>query len=406
MGRKRAYRSMESRFWMSRREVLRMSGALAGAGLVLGTPDLWAQQTQTQTAPVRPKTNIEDALKAPRRRLSLPGLYPGKVVQVRDAKAMKDDVPDPKVVKAMFRSGLEKLTGKSCKDSFDLFFAKDDVVGIKVNPAGGLVQSSRPEVVLAIVDWLTENGIPKKNIIVWDRFGYSLKDAGLTEESLPGVVLEGLQTMDEEAAEGKTQDNSRWLTPEGKHISLPNFDQDVYYWADVEGPTDMPYLNQHVVNGKYSYFGKLVTQRLTKIINVPVFKNTGNGISIATKNLGYGAICNTGRLHKPIFFDVCTEVLAFPCLRDKVVLNVTDGLRGQYDGGPMPAPQFTYTYNTLFLATDPFASDMHCHKLLVQKRKEMKVKVNEHPMFTEYLRYAERLGLGVVDAARMQVVRV
>ena len=27
----------------------------------------------------------------------------------------------------------------------------------------------------------------------------------------------------------------------------------------------------------------------TKIINVPVLKNTGNGISMATKNLGYGA---------------------------------------------------------------------------------------------------------------------
>jgi len=36
---------------------------------------------------------------------------------------------------------------------------------------------------------------------------------------------------------------------------------------------------------------------------------------------------------------------------------------------------------------------MLCHQVLVEKRKAMGVSVNEHPRFTEYLRYAERLGL-------------
>ncbi len=102
-----------------------------------------------------------------------------------------------------------------------------------------------------------------------------------------------------------------------------------------------------------------------------MFKNTGNGISMATKNLGYGAVCNTSRLHKPLFFDVCTEVLAFPVMRDKLVLNITDGLRAQYDGGPGPLAQATWFMNTLFFASDPFALDMTCHNLLLQKRKEM-----------------------------------
>jgi hypothetical protein len=44
---------------------------------------------------------------------------------------------------------------------------------------------------------------------------------------------------------------------------------------------------------------------------------------------------------------------------------------------------------------------MTCHNLIVQKRKEMKVNVNEHPMYTEYLRYAQRLGLGIADPARI-----
>ncbi|MCK7468572.1 MAG: hypothetical protein MZU91_11030 [Desulfosudis oleivorans] len=112
-----------------------------------------------------------------------------------------------------------------------------------------------------------------------------------------------------------------------RHVSEPNFDQEVFYWADVEGPKDLPYLNQHVFNGKHSYFGKLLTKKLTKIINLPVFKNTGNAISMATKNIGYGAVCNTNRLHQPLFLDVCVEVPAFWPVRDKMVLNVTDGLR-------------------------------------------------------------------------------
>jgi hypothetical protein len=280
------------------------------------------------------------------------------------------------------------------------------VIGIKVNPVGAGLISTRLEVVDAVIAWLVLGGIQRKNIIIWDRFDYMLRDAGFTPTRYPGIGIEGLQTMDEAAVEGKTQDNSRWLDTAGRHVSEKNFDPDVFYFADVEAPKDNAYLNQHVFNGKYSYFGKLLTRRLTKIINIPVFKNTGNGISMATKNIGYGAICNTNRLHKPLFFDVCTEVLAFPVIRDKLVLNVTDGLRAQYDGGPEPVARFAFPFQRLFMATDPFALDMTCHRLLVQKRKEMNVRVNEHPRYSEYLLYGQKLGLGIADPEKINHVRV
>ena len=301
---------------------------------------------------------------------------------------------------------VSHLTGKNLKQSFQLFFKQDDIVGIKVNPVGAGLISTRLEVVDAIINWLLQNGMKKKNIIIWDRFDYMLTNAGFTAARYPGIGIEAMQTMDEAAAEGRTNDNSHWLDKDGKHVSVKNFDMDVYYWVDVEGPKDLPYLNQHVFNGKYSYFGKLLTKRLTKIINVPVFKNTGNGISMATKNIGYGAICNSNRLHRPLYFDVCTEVFAFPVIRDKLVLNVTDGLIGQYDGGPAANAKFIFNYNRLFLATDPFALDMICHQLMVKKRKEKKVKVNEHPRYTEYLRYAERLGLGVANPEKIKHLKV
>jgi hypothetical protein len=405
---KRAYRSMESRSSLDRREFFRIgglaAGAVAGAGLISGRSLLSAQETPP-APPAKPQTNIAEALKAPRTATSLPGLFPGKVVEVHDPKSATGGKIDASAVKDMFRKGISGLTGADPAKSFGLLFTKKDVVGIKVNPVGPGLISTNLEVVDAIIDWLTSGGLPRGNIIIWDRFDYMLKDAGFTPERYPGIGIEGLQTMDEAAAEGKAKDNSRWLKPDGTHVSTANFDKDVYYWADVEAPKDEAYLNQHVFNGKYSYFGNLVTKKLTKIINVPVFKNTGNAVSMATKNIGYGAVCNTNRLHKPLFLDVCVEVPAFPAVRDKMVLNVMDGLKGQYEGGPGPEAKFIYDYGTLFFATDPFALDLVGHTAIVEKRKAMGIQVNEHPKFTEYFRYAEKLGLGVGTLSKIKLIK-
>jgi hypothetical protein len=402
------YQSMKDPNLFNRRDFLKIGGlatAVVGSGLILGNPTAWANNKISSVQDKKPKTNIDDIMKIPRVENSLPGKFPGKVVEVFDNKAVVDDKFDKKVISKMFIKGLTKLTGKNQKESFKMLFTKDDIVGIKVNPVGPNLISTRIETVQAIIDWLASNGMKKNNIIIWDRFDYMLKDAGYTKENFPGVQIMGLQTMDEAAAEGKSQDDSKWLDKDGKHISEGNFDKDVFYFADVDAPKDKPYLNQHVFNEKNSYFGKLLTKTLTKIINVPAFKNTGNGISMATKSIGYGAICNTGRLHKPLFFDVCTEVFAFPAVRDKLVLNVTDALKAQYDGGPDANAKFIYTNNTLFFATDPFALDYTCHHILVKKRKEMQVKVNEHPIYTDYFKYAQKLGLGITDPEKIQHIK-
>lgn len=391
---KQGYQSLEETFRLNRRNFCKLSGIM-GTGLMLGTPALWSRDREKNQDQTRIKTNIDDALKVPKTKHALPGPFPGRVVEVQDPQVTKEDQPDIQRLQKMFEQGLETLTERNLKKSFKLFFEKQDIIGIKVNPVGAPHINTHPEVVQVILDWLLQNGMRKENIIIWDRFDYMLTDAGFTPERFPGIGIEGLQTMDESAAGGESDDNSRWLDRDGNHVSVKNFNQEVYFWADVEGPKDLPYLNQHVFNGKYSYFGKLLTEKLTKIINVPAFKNTGNGVSMATKNMGYGSVCNTNRLHRPLFFDVNVEVMAFPVIRDKLVLNITDAIRGQYDGGPAAATQFIYPLNKLYLATDPFALDLICHHSIMDKRKEMNVKVNEHPRFTEYFRYAEKLGLGI-----------
>ncbi len=398
-----SYTSMDTT--VNRRTFLKI-GSATGSGILLGTPYLWAEEQEKTAKPHRPKTNLDEALAVPKTKHSLPGPFPGKVIHCQDENTLAEGKPNETAIDEMVQRGIMALTGKDMQTSFKLFFDKNDCVGIKVNPVGPGLISTRLEVVDAVINWLESNGLPRNRIVIWDRFDYMLTDAGFTSARYPGIGIAGLQTMDEAAASGEHKDNSAWLDENGNHISADNWDKEVYYWADVEAPQEPAYLNQHVFNNKYSYFGKLLTQKLTKIINIPVFKNTGNGISMASKNLGYGAICNTGRLHRPLFFNVCTEVSAFPVIRDKLVLNITDGLRAQYEGGPGANANFVYDYHSLFFATDPVALDMTCHQLLVEKRKEMNVKVNEHPRFSDYLRFAQQLELGIADPDQIEYAKI
>jgi hypothetical protein len=398
------YMSMKESSRLDRREFVKAIGtcSIAASGLALGVP----AGAQEKAAPLPPvETNIADFMKVPKGKFAIPGPFPGRVVKVTDARSLVNERFDGKVIAEMFQKGLQSLTGKGPKDSFRLFFEPTDIVGLKVNPVGPPLINTRPEVVDAVIDWLVAGGLPRKNIIIWDRFDYMLKDAGFTAARFPGVGIEGLQTMDEQG--------NNWRDKDGKHLSVGNFDQNVFYHAknalwqsDRNQKTEESYLNQHVFNGEYSYFGKLLTQKLTKIVNLAAYKNSGPMISMATKNLGYGSICNTGRLHAQLGLKVNTEVHAAPVIRDKLVLCVTDGLRGQYEGGPDKNAQFVYANHSLYLATDPFALDMTCHNELAAKRKEMGITVNDNPQFTEYLHYAETLGLGIANAEKITVVRV
>jgi len=397
---KRTYTPIDTSTSVNRREFVAAACVVTASGAVLGVPALADTPKPTEV-----ETNLADFMKVPRGPHALPGPFPGRVVQVRNARAVVDDRVDGKVVAGMFESGIRALTGRDLRDSFRMFFRTDDVVGLKVNPVGAPLIATKPEVVDAVIRWLVDNGLPKGNIVIWDRFEGMLKDAAFTAQRFPGVRIEGLQTMDEEG--------TTWRDANGRHVSEGNFDLSWPYLArgivgkGVRGyKDDEYYLNQHVFAGETSYYGKLITQRLTKIVNLAAYKNTGNGISMATKNLGYGAICNTGRLHQPLFFRVCTEVLAAPPIREKLVLNITDGLIAQYEGGPDKDAKFVWPHRTLYFATDPFALDMVCHTQLVAKRKAMGIQVNENPRFTDYLRQAESLGLGVADPAKIKLLTV
>jgi uncharacterized Fe-S center protein len=101
------------------------------------------------------------------------------------------------------------------------------------------------------------------------------------------------------------------------------------------------------------------------------------------------------------------EPVAFPALRDKVVLNVVDGLQACYDGGPGANPKFIYDANLLLFGTDPVAVDAVAHDIIVKERMARGTQqVDARARSAAFLDIAEKLGLGVAARDKIAVSEV
>ncbi len=377
---------------LNRRKFFTIIGAGGAALAVTPVSGLGSGNQQDQG---KPATNINDAGKRPRNSTSLPGKFPGKVILVKHYGAVVNDVPVEAVAYLMLQRSMLELTGlNNIKEAWRMFVNPGEKIGIKVNPVAGSLLSTSHAVVKSVVRQLTESGIDKKDLIIWDRREMELKDTGFTRDNYPGISVRGTELQDEKGS--FTDEN-------GKLYGERNIDKEWYYWADVEGEYDaetMPYM---INGGKFSYFTKIVTQEVDKIINIPILKNAGGSITNAMKNLAFGSVSNTGRLHSKLWNDTCAEVCAFSPLRDKVVLNICDGLRGCFNGGPGANPQFICNYNSLLASSDPVAMDRIGYDIIAEKRIAEGLQKAPSPESLTFLTMATALGLGVSDKSKIDL---
>ena len=376
-----------------RRSFVRVSAAGA-AGVVLAGPLAAAERPKPEAI----GTNVGSVKDVPRTAASMPGRYPGKVVSLDTGKTASVEGVDAAAARRAVETGLLALTGAAdAASAWRRFVGPGDVVGIKVNPIGGALLSTRPEVVDAIVAGLEAAGVKRSDIVIWDRREFQLPDAGFTAERFPGVAIAGTE------AKGP---NGGFYDDEGRLWARENVDREApAYVADVEmsyGRDTLPYM---INEGRESYFTRLVTRRCTKIVNVPVLKNTRDSVSACLKNLSYGSLSNTGRLHK-LWAKSVAEPCAFPCLRDKVVLNILDGLRACYDGGPGADPKFIWDANRMFVGTDPVAVDAAALELIGAERLRRGVVKSVSPRGRESMEIAAALGLGILEGEAYRVTEV
>ncbi len=384
---------------VNRRNFLRLAGA--GAAAAAAVPVASAMGSTTREVPVqqvKPATNINDALKVPRTSGSMPGLFPGRVAVIKNSRSVKENnIMEQEVHDMIARSMLELTEEKKLKKAWRKFVLPGERIGLKVNPVAGKSLSTSHETVRAVIAQLEASGIKRSQLTIWDRREFELTDAGFTEENYPGIKIVGTEQMDKYGL---------YYGKDGKLYGEHMIDRDWYYWADVEGEYDeytMPYM---INGGKYSYFTKIVTQDLDKIINIPILKNAGPTVTLALKNLAFGSVSNTGRLHAKLWNETCAQVCAFSPLRDKVVLNIVDGIKGCFNGGPGANPQFFCDYQTIITGTDPVAVDRIGYDILLAKRIAEGLQKEGNPMALEFMVQAEKIGLGIADRTKIDMREV
>jgi uncharacterized protein (DUF362 family) len=383
----------ESGNGIKRRGFLRAVAATGIAATV--SPFAVASESSVQQPEV--KTNGKDALNYPRNDSSLPGKYPGKVVHVHDEKSVENEVFNQNVINTMIASGMLALTGeKSLKKAWRHFVKPGEIIGLKLNPVAGRPLSTSHEVVRVVLNQLREAGIKESNIVLFDRREFQLHETGFTPEAYPGIKITGTERKDKEGS---------YYDKEGKLYGESMIDKDWVYRANVEMKYDEYTLPFMINEGEESYFSKIVTKEVDKIINIPILKNAGANVTLCLKNLAFGCISNTSRLHARLWNQTVAEVPAFPPIRDKVVLNIVDGIKGCYNGGPGANPQFFTFYKDILIGTDPVAVDRIGYDIVIKKRIEMGIQKVDTGSGIVTLKMANEMGLGEFEMDKINLIK-
>ena len=367
---------------------------MGGAGLLLASHGFGAQSDTA--APALPPIQTH-GLSRKTSPLGMPGLFPGRVVQISNQEAIVRNRVSQPIIREMLQRSMLTLTGEnSLEAAWGRFISPSDIVGIKINPSGAPACCSSPEIVREIVSALGVVGVPARNIIVYDRYAYEI-DVGSYQALVPAEV--------------------RVLGIQEAYSGLSGYDMNIYCQANFFGEWETR-----------SYMAGVVAHEVTKIINVPTMKDhSAAGITGCLKNLAYGTFNNVARSHRqpysftdPLIGVMCTV----EPLRSKAVLHIMDGIRQVWHGGPLTQNQdFIYPAGTLLIGTDPVAIDtIELGAIEAKRRQEGVPSLWEHdpasitPDMGEYFRdprknlfyrrpghveSAGKLGLGISDRSRI-----
>src|SRR6266481_1363880 len=312
---------------MDRRTFVK-SSVMGGAGLLLHG----AISAQSDTsAPALPPIETHGLPQVKPSPLGMPGLFPGRVVEVSNANAIaRNRVAQPEI-KVMIERGMKELTSESSLPAaWARFIGPADVVGIKINPSGAPACCSSPEIIREIVAGVQSVGVPASNIFIYDRYAYEIDVGSYQALVPPGVRVVGIQ----DAFSG-----------------LAGYDMNVYCQANFFGEWETR-----------SYMASIVAHGVTKIINVPTMKDhSASGVTGCLKNLGYGTFNNVHRSHRTPF-SFTDPLIGVMCsvepLRSKAVLHIMDGTRMVWHGGPLTQNQdFIHQAGVMLVGTDPVAMD-------------------------------------------------
>lgn len=374
---------------MHRRAFVRLLAAAPLVGAIQVRPEIPALRVVT---PYRSATTP-----------GMPGPYPGRVVSIRSDTCVDTatGMANNEVVREMMARGMCTLTGASTtREAWRRFFDPSDVVGIKVNCVGHPRVVSAHEIVTEVVRQLTAIKVPLSQIYVYDRFQDQLGQVNYAPHLPAGLHIVAAERANE-------------------YLDSSAYDPAIYLEASL-----------FVEEDTRSNLMRLVSRRLTKIINVANMKDHGaTGVTGCLKNIAYGSFSNVARTHhrgRSHTYSVVGTLAAIEPLRSRTVLQIMDGLRGVWHGGPFArTPRYVFYPRQILFGTDPVAIDRLLLDIIEDKRRAHGARSiwdrspdslrldgrgrDEDPDVNVIIRepghveYASTLGLGVYDRARIRV---
>jgi hypothetical protein len=342
----------------------------------------------------------------------IPGPYPGKVVEVRNPRMIKNDIKNREAIGKSVSRGMKELTGATdATEAWRSFFEPGDVVGVKMNPVGNPLANSSNELMLEVIEGLKAAGVKTKDIVVFERYRNEFTGAKMDKAVPDGIAWTGLGiAYNERQIDIKGDD---FNTGDLAHVT--GYDPDEFMVMQLVGAGLDPKDDRTV----RSHLGLLITRRVSKIVLLPVLKDHGSaGVTGALKNMSHGLVNNVCRSHSTPDTNVCNQfipqVVNHPVIRKKCVLQIMDGIKGVYQGGPGASNRaWVWENNALFFATDPVSMDHIAWRYVDAKRKEKGLppvaavgQMGLDPLNREgfdirqpqHIPLAANLGLGVFDA--------
>ena len=289
----------------------------------------------------------------------------------------------------MMDRGLTNFTGQATvAAAWRSLVSTQDVVGIKVFSTAGMLSGTRPAVVAAVIHGLLDAGVPPQHIIIWDKHEDDLRAAGFFKLGRATRRARGRRrgkpvttrrificpTPPSSAiSSGAIWNSAKKAKASGENPSSPN-------WSAGKSPK--------------SSASRRCSTRMT-----PAFAAIFTAWRWAAWTTRVRFEGDAGRLAVAV-----PEIYALPALGDRVVLNITDALIGQYEGGSRGLLHYSTVLNQLWFSRDPVALDTLAIKELDRERRALDAP--EFKPNLELYANADLLQLGVNDPAKIQVEKL
>ena len=276
-----------------------------------------------------------------------PAPAPSRVVRITDQRIIPVRIVQRSLLKDHLGEGLRRLTEtKTVADAWHDILVPDDVILIKFNQSGRRQIGTSPALAAELVESLVGSGWAPERIML-------------------------LEVGESPSRPRKTKaPDHRW---QGSVVDFGTC-------------------------GKDSFLAAL--DQATAVINVPFLKTHHLAtMTCCLKNLSHGLIRHPARFHSNGCDPAIGEIVASASIRNKLKLNIVNGLRTVFDGGPEAGANEMDSVGTLLFGRDPVACDAVGYGILNEIRSLHQLRpLLPGSRAPRQLVTAARLGVGQFDA--------